>query len=161
MRTFRKRRVTSAAAVTIMAVWITPVPPIDPHAVGPSESIDREANIALLSRMPPPVATGSHQQRQILANLASKRSDRVLEPWLGLDEHALQTALGPPLEQENRAPAKVTSFRDRTCTLYVTLDLDVETRTFHALDYKVISDAHTAKRTRECAVEFSARFSQR
>jgi hypothetical protein len=162
MRSFRKRHLTSAAAVTLLAAWVTPLPPIDPHAVGPAESVDRDANIALLSRAPSRVATGnSHPQTQIVADAASNGGDQVLERWLGLDEQALQRALGPPREQQNRAPAKVSSFRDRACTLYVTLDPDVETRTFHALDYKVISDAHTVKRTRECAAEFSARFSQR
>jgi hypothetical protein len=80
---------------------------------------------------------------------------------IGLSEADIQSALGPPMLQEDRAPTKLWVFRSKNCTINVTLYPDVETRQFHALSYEVISDVHTPERTRQCIAEFSTRFPQR
>ena len=80
---------------------------------------------------------------------------------IGLNETEIETFLGPPMLQEDRAPTKLWVFRSKTCTINVTLYPDVETRQFHALSYEVISDVHTVERTRQCIAEFSSRFTQR
>jgi hypothetical protein len=91
------------------------------------------------------------------AEAATQGVDRMI----GLNEAEIETVLGPPMLQEDRAPTKLWVFRSRTCTINVTLYPDVETRQFHALSYEVTSDAHTAERTRQCVAEFSSRFAQR
>jgi hypothetical protein len=170
MRSFKKRYLTSVAAVTLMTAWVSPIPPIAQRSDSPSKSVGRASGVALLAmaQYAPSTRTVSRPEETVSPGEALGREDvalsgedATLNRWLGLDERSLRSALGPPMEQEYRAPAKLSSFRDRSCTLHVTLNPDVETREFHALDYKVISDAHTAKRTRECAAEFSARFSQK
>lgn len=166
MKGFTKRYLLSVAAATFVAGWVDPTPPVDPHPVGPAESVDRDANIALRSAASQPGSIALRQKSPLVGRAegempGNRDDDATLNRWLGLNERQLQTVLGPAVEQEDRAPAKLRSFRNRNCTLNVTLNPDVETREFHALDYKVISDAHTAKRNRECAVEFSARLSQR
>ena len=80
---------------------------------------------------------------------------------IGLSETEIESVLGTPMLQEDRAPTKLWVFRSRNCTINVTLYPDVETRQFHALSYEVTSDVHTAERTRQCIAEFSSRFSQR
>jgi hypothetical protein len=169
MSGFKKRFLVSIAAATLVTAWVDPRPSVDGRATGPAENLDRldrKASSALPS-VPsdfPARASPSHPETASSADPADAlgaAAETALDRWLGLDEHALRVALGPPMRQEDRPPAKLSSFRDQNCTLNVTLNPDVETREFHALDYKVISDAHTAKRTRECALEFSARFSQR
>jgi hypothetical protein len=167
MKGFKKRYLLSVAAATFVAGWVDPTPPIDPHPVGPAEGVDRDANISLRSVPTPRARSMTWLQKSSLGDrldndgLDGRGSETTLNRWLGLNERQLQTVLGPAIEQEDRAPAKLRSFRNRNCTLNVTLNPDVETREFHALDYKVISDAHTAKRNRECVAEFSARLSQR
>jgi hypothetical protein len=91
------------------------------------------------------------------AEAATQGVDRMI----GLDEAEIQSVLGPPMLQEDRAPTKLWVFRSRSCTINVTLYPDVETRQFHALSYEVTSDAHSAERTRQCVTEFSSRFAQR
>jgi hypothetical protein len=91
------------------------------------------------------------------AQVGTQGVDRLI----GLNETEIETFLGPPMLQEDRAPTKLWVFRNRSCTINVTLYPDVETRQFHALSYEVISDVHTAERTRQCIAEFSSRFSQR
>jgi len=80
---------------------------------------------------------------------------------IGLNETEVETYLGPPMLQEDRAPTKLWVFRSKNCTINVTLYPDVETRQFHALSYEVISDVHTVERTRQCIAEFSSRFTSR
>lgn len=91
------------------------------------------------------------------AELGTQGVDRLI----GLSESEIESALGTPMLQEDRAPTKLWVFRSRNCTINVTLYPDVETRQFHALAYEVTSDVHTAERTRQCIAEFSSRFSQR
>jgi hypothetical protein len=91
------------------------------------------------------------------AELGTQGVDRLI----GLSESEIESALGMPMLQEDRAPTKLWVFRSRSCTINVTLYPDVETRQFHALAYEVTSDVHTAERTRQCIAEFSSRFSQR
>jgi hypothetical protein len=91
------------------------------------------------------------------ADIGTQGVDRLI----GLDESEIESALGTPMLQEDRAPTKLWVFRSRNCTINVTLYPDVETRQFHALAYEVTSDVHTPERTRQCIAEFSSRFSQR
>lgn len=91
------------------------------------------------------------------ADAGTQGVDRLI----GLSETEIESVLGTPMLQEDRAPTKLWVFRSRNCTINVTLYPDVETRQFHALSYEVTSDVHTAERTRQCVAEFSSRFSQR
>ena len=165
MRGSKKRYLFSAAAVTLVTAWVDPGPLFEaPQGSFATTTAQRDGAAPMVADGRP--ATAPLPPHEVVAQTADDDATGVadataLDPYLGLDERSLRAALGPPLSQEQRPPAKLSSFRDRNCTLNVTLNPDVQTREFHALDYKVISDAHTPKRTRECALEFSTRFSQR
>jgi hypothetical protein len=104
-----------------------------------------------------PAADTPVETKEDAAQIGTQGVDRLI----GLSEADIQSVLGPPMLQEDRAPTKLWVFRSKNCTINVTLYPDVETRQFHALSYEVISDVHTAERTRQCIAEFSTRFSQR
>jgi hypothetical protein len=88
-------------------------------------------------------------------------ADQGIEGLVGLDESEVQSVLGAPMLQEDRAPTKLWVFRNHSCTLNITLYPDVKTRQFHALSYEVISDVHTPERTRQCVAELAVQFPKR
>jgi hypothetical protein len=119
----------------------------------------QEANIPPVAPAAPPRKPGffATENPGTQTELGTEGVDRLI----GLGEDQIEAALGPPMLQEDRAPTKLWVFRDHACTISVTLYPDVETRKYHALAYEVISDVHTAERTRQCIAEFAARFPER
>jgi hypothetical protein len=112
----------------------------------------------------PPAESSKAEDKEKAEDKDNKRAEigtQGVDRLIGLNESEIESALGTPMLQEDRAPTKLWVFRSRNCTINVTLYPDVETRQFHALAYEVTSDVHTAERTRQCIAEFSSRFSQR
>lgn len=76
---------------------------------------------------------------------------------VGMDEHQLESVLGPPNEQEDRAPAKTWRYRNGNCVVDLALYPDVETRVFRTLSYEVTTGEDTAAEERLCLAELQAR----
>lgn len=106
-----------------------------------------------------PAAAPIWSRRKAASITRAQRAAATMDRLIGLNEGELEKVLGAPMLEENRAPNKIWVYRDKHCTIDVTLYPDVETRQFQALSYEVISDVHNAERTRECIAEFAARVS--
>jgi hypothetical protein len=161
MRSIKEGYLLSGAAAMLIAAWVEPIPSTDPQSAARPKEGKGIIKTELWPTLPAEsLAIGSVRADSASGEPSSVVATPILSRWVGLNERKLVAALGPPTMKEERPPARLTSFRRGSCTLTVTLNPDVETRDFHALDYEVISDANTARRNRECAVEFSGRLPQ-
>ncbi|MGH7033154.1 MAG: hypothetical protein ACREFL_05445 [Stellaceae bacterium] len=135
-----------------------------PAAAGVQERAHPPAAPSRKSAALPAGESSKAEDKEKAEDKDSKRAEigtQGVDRLIGLNESEIESALGTPMLQEDRAPTKLWVFRSRNCTINVTLYPDVETRQFHALAYEVTSDVHTTERTRQCIAEFSSRFSQR
>jgi hypothetical protein len=166
MKGCKGRHLIGMVSVMLMAGCVDSAPPAE---LRPSSSLQASAADAMPAPEAPPhpapvvrkVVAPPTDATSAPANDAAPVGTQGVDRLIGLNETEIETFLGPPMLQEDRAPTKLWVFRNRSCTINVTLYPDVETRQFHALSYEVISDVHTAERTRQCIAEFSSRFSQR
>jgi hypothetical protein len=164
MKGCKGRHLIGVVSVMLIAGCVDTPPP----ELRPSSSLQASAADAMPAPEPPPhpapvrkVVAPPTDATSALPGDAAQVGTQGVDRLIGLNETEIETFLGPPMLQEDRAPTKLWVFRNRSCTINVTLYPDVETRQFHALSYEVISDVHTAERTRQCIAEFSSRFSQR
>lgn len=159
MNGFAVRNLVAFAAILLIAGCAEQKPPPELRTSIPLETATPTPPPAPARPPAPPrkkTATPLHEDKT-KPDIGTQGIDRLI----GLNESEIQSILGPPMLQEDRAPTKLWVFRDRSCTINVTLYPDVETREFHALSYEVISDVHTVERTRQCIAEFAARFAKR
>ncbi len=156
MSGFAGRHAIVLTAVLLVAACTETKPPPELRTSIPLETAT-PAPPPAPARPPTPARKETPEEEKTKHDIATQGIDRLI----GLNESEIQSILGPPMLQEDRAPTKLWVFRSRNCTINVTLYPDVETREFHALSYEVISDVHTVERTRQCIAQFAARFSQR
>jgi hypothetical protein len=155
------RHLIGVLGVMLVAGCTDTAPPAD---LRPSDPLQTSSADTTRGAAPAQPVSGAHKvaapSTEAIGTPAEAATQGV-DQMIGLNEAEIETVLGPPMLQEDRAPTKLWVFRSRSCTINVTLYPDVETRQFHALSYEVTSDAHTAERTRQCVAEFSSRFAQR
>jgi hypothetical protein len=156
MSGFAGRRAIVLTAVLLVAACTETKPPPELRTSIPLETATPVPPPAP-AKPPAPPRKETAEEEKAKHDIATQGIDRLI----GLNESEIQSILGPPMLQEDRAPTKLWVFRSRNCTINVTLYPDVETREFHALSYEVISDVHTVERTRQCIAQFAARFSER
>jgi hypothetical protein len=84
-------------------------------------------------------------------------AETTLVNLVGLDERQVEAVLGPPTEQEDRAPAKTWRYRSDKCTVDLALYPDVQTRVFRTLSYEVMTRKNTAAEERLCLTDLQAR----
>jgi hypothetical protein len=107
---------------------------------------------------------GQHAHRAHIETHASPHAvpaNEVLEnAIIGRDQPQMAASLGEPVEERERGLGKATEYRDRNCSLEVTLYPEVDTRVYRALAYQVTSDEHTPQSKRACIERFAARVRQ-
>jgi hypothetical protein len=158
MSGFAGRHAIVLAAVLLIAACTETKPPPELRTSIPLETATPAPPPSPVKPPAPPrKEKETVEEEKAKHDIATQGIDRLI----GLNESEIQSILGPPMLQEDRAPTKLWVFRSRNCTINVTLYPDVETREFHALSYEVISDVHTVERTRQCIAQFAARFSER
>ena len=79
----------------------------------------------------------------------------------GLDRTEVDARLGAPVEQQDHGVGQAMEYRDRHCSIEVTMYPEVETRIYRALAYQVTSDDHTPQSTRNCLERFTSRIRAR
>jgi hypothetical protein len=162
MKGCKGRRFIGLGMIMLVAACVETKPPPELRTSSP---IQTESPGAALPAGPAHASLPAHKPTAPASiegpTVAVPPATQGIEQLVGLNETELQNVLGPPMLQEEKAPTKLWVFRNRNCTINVTLYPDVQTRQFHALAYEVISDVNTPERTRQCAAEFSSRFTQR
>jgi hypothetical protein len=113
-------------------------------------SHDSSANVPSPIVPPPPTAKPEVRHANV--------DDKLKLEVIGLDRNAIEARLGAPSQEVQQSPAVEAIFRQGQCVLSVTLYPDVQTRIYHALAYKVTSNADSVKERQFCSAIFDARF---
>lgn len=127
-------------------------------AIGAIAGCTPTGDVGTVQQPPPPIRSAPHVE-----SIPSPKP-RVPRPGvmhefklIGLDQHQIESQLGPPSQEVQHSPAMEALFRAGNCTLSVTLYPDVKTRIYHALAYRMISDVDTDEERRLCSAIFDAR----
>jgi hypothetical protein len=94
-----------------------------------------------------PAATSSAVASTSTSSVADGTTDPVL---IGLNSEQTRAMLGPPAEEEQRAPAKIWRYRTSRCSLDVAFYPDVQTHEFRVLNYEVNGNDGTEQGRRDC-----------
>jgi hypothetical protein len=105
-----------------------------------------------------PAVSVRHGGNAPVDKAAARSADAHKVDLIGLDQQQIESRLGPPSRELQHSPAMEAVFRTGRCTLIVTFYPDVQTRIYHALAYRVVSDADSSEERRFCSTVFDARF---
>ncbi|WP_341913511.1 hypothetical protein [Ferrovibrio terrae] len=129
------------------------------HHPAASPAKGRATPVPVTSEKPGAVATKSPAAQADVASVTPALAPAALPkvpggdgdtPLVGLDMEQARGVLGPPTEEEQRAPAKIWRYRTAQCTLDVALYPDVQTHVFRVLNYEVNGNDGTEQGRRQC-----------
>jgi hypothetical protein len=100
-----------------------------------------------------PAASLHAQQSPPPSRMAKTAIEKAI---VGLDQPQVESRLGRPTSERARGIARAMEYRDRHCSIEVTLYPEVETRVYRALAYEVTSD-DSHQSSHDCLQQFAAR----
>jgi len=92
---------------------------------------------------------------------SARRSTTLDNAIVGLDRREVEARLGPPTTESQRGLGRAMEYRDRHCSIELTLYPEVKSRVYRALAYQVSSNDHTHQSNRACLERFAARIRER